>query len=165
MNRRGQSTDRVLIAEPNAELDTPCAVIAVGYRLAPEHPYPAASVDCFDALKWVVNEGPLKFDIDRSRIPVAGISALVSPPNSSRPWTEFERSHTDRITSQRWKSCSCRRHQSRSSRSSYRLAIAGAHSACVRQHGNLGIIDMARKTTRPSLRQRADDHVPTLVSW
>ncbi|MBL4884756.1 MAG: alpha/beta hydrolase, partial [Planctomycetaceae bacterium] len=33
-----------------------CAVISLGYRLAPEHPYPAAVEDCIDGVNWLLAE-------------------------------------------------------------------------------------------------------------
>ncbi|CAE6456365.1 unnamed protein product [Rhizoctonia solani] len=52
-----------------------CVVVSVGYRLAPEHPYPAAVDDCWEALQWVRAEGKEELGLDISRIAVAGVSA------------------------------------------------------------------------------------------
>jgi acetyl esterase len=51
-----------------------CSVVSVGYRLAPEHPYPAALDDALTVLKWVSNNAD-RLDIDVSRVAVAGSSA------------------------------------------------------------------------------------------
>jgi acetyl esterase len=51
-----------------------CSVIAVGYRLAPEHRYPAAAEDAYSATCYVAEHGS-DFGIDPSRIAVAGDSA------------------------------------------------------------------------------------------
>jgi acetyl esterase len=48
-----------------------CAVVSVDYRLAPEHPYPAAVDDVAAVLEWVASSA----DFDRSRLAVAGNSA------------------------------------------------------------------------------------------
>lgn len=57
-----------------AQLSPGCAVASVEYRLAPEHPYPAAVEDAYAALVWLVAQAPA-LGLDPDRVVVAGISA------------------------------------------------------------------------------------------
>jgi acetyl esterase len=52
---------------------TPCAVLSVGYRRAPEHKFPVALHDCADALKWL-REHADEFGLDLSRLVFGGDS-------------------------------------------------------------------------------------------
>ena len=51
-----------------------CAVVSVGYRLAPEHRFPTAFEDAWDALGWLAASGA-SLGLDSSRIAVGGDSA------------------------------------------------------------------------------------------
>lgn len=59
-----ESTDRLLLLYADAG---DVAVLSVGYRLAPEHPYPAGPEDCYDVAEYLAKNsteqygGPLRF--------------------------------------------------------------------------------------------------------
>ena len=59
---------RILAKKANA------IVVAVDYRLGPEHPFPAALDDAYSALNWVAQQGQ-EFNGDSSRIALVGDSA------------------------------------------------------------------------------------------
>lgn len=49
-------------------------IIAVGYRLAPEYPFPNGLNDCYDTLKLIINNAQ-QLGIDATRLAIAGDSA------------------------------------------------------------------------------------------
>jgi acetyl esterase/lipase len=51
-----------------------CAVVSVDYRLAPEHPFPAAFDDCYAVLEWLAQK-PVEANLNPSKIAVGGVSA------------------------------------------------------------------------------------------
>lgn len=55
-------------------LQVGAVVISVDYRLAPEHPYPAAPNDCYAGLNWIF-ENAQTLGIDPTKIAIAGQSA------------------------------------------------------------------------------------------
>ncbi|MEO7560751.1 MAG: alpha/beta hydrolase [Nitrosospira sp.] len=53
---------------------TPCCVLSIAYRLAPEHKFPTAVYDAQDAYRWLLSNGSV-YGIDTQRIAVGGDSA------------------------------------------------------------------------------------------
>jgi len=51
-----------------------CAVVSLDYRLAPEHTFPTAHNDAFDALQWLAANAT-KFGLDVTRMAIGGDSA------------------------------------------------------------------------------------------
>jgi acetyl esterase len=69
----GTLDSRDPICRPLAS-DADAVVVSVAYRLAPEHPFPAAVEDAYAATEYVA-DNPGEFDADPDRLAVAGDSA------------------------------------------------------------------------------------------
>jgi len=74
-----------------------CLVVSVDYRLAPEHPFPAAVEDARTALDWLESNGPT-IDADPNRLAVAGSSAGGALAAALGRWSR--RPHTPAIAHQ-----------------------------------------------------------------
>ncbi len=67
-----ESFDRVTRQLANA---SGAVCLSVDYRLAPEHPYPAAVHDARAAVRWATGDGAAQLGTDRARVVVGGDSA------------------------------------------------------------------------------------------
>lgn len=66
-------THHALCSEIAAQMDLP--VVAVDYRLAPEHPFPAAIQDCESAARWIADNPKLKLGREATGLILMGDSA------------------------------------------------------------------------------------------
>jgi epsilon-lactone hydrolase len=81
--------------------ETNSTVLAINYRLAPEHPHPAADDDCFEAYKWLISQVSSKqvFIVGDSAGGALVVSVLVrardsgiAPPQGAiliSPWVDI----------------------------------------------------------------------------
>ena len=60
-------------------------VVSVEYRLAPEHPWPAAPDDCETAALWLVEAGRQLFDTERMLIGGASAGATLADDDAASP--------------------------------------------------------------------------------
>lgn len=60
-------------------------MVSVGYRLAPENPFPAGPNDCYDAAEYLVDNGPEKFG---GELMFTGGEVLVNPRGPLSPFLQ-----------------------------------------------------------------------------
>ncbi|MGC9669682.1 alpha/beta hydrolase [Planosporangium sp. 12N6] len=70
----GTNRSRELDGDLDRAQELGWAVVAVEYRLAPEHPAPAGLEDCYAGLSWIAEHGPGR-GLDPARVVVSGNSA------------------------------------------------------------------------------------------
>lgn len=70
----GHNRTSELVGDLDRAQELGLAVVAVNYRLAPEHPDPAPVEDCYAGLVWLA-ENAASLGFDRDRIVVSGVSA------------------------------------------------------------------------------------------
>jgi acetyl esterase/lipase len=70
----------------NIATEVGAVMVSVAYRLAPEHPYPAALEDSFAALSWLADHA-VELGVDPERIAIGGISSGAGLAAALALWT------------------------------------------------------------------------------
>ncbi|OBH21850.1 alpha/beta hydrolase [Mycobacterium sp. E1715] len=137
-----------------------CTVVSVDYRLAPEHPYPAALADAGAVLRWVVTDAG-KLGLDPTRIAVAGSSAgatlaaclAQAAADGSVPPVVFQLLHQpvldDRVTP---------------SKKEFRASPAFDGEAADLMWGHYLCATTVPESAVPARRTRLDDLPPALIT-
>ncbi len=110
--RGSVAATRAIVARISAEAKVKC--LSIDYRLAPEHPFPAAMDDTFLAYEWLINEGISPKDIIVSGQSAGGGLCLalllkIKEKNISQPlgavalspWTDLSQSGKTMVTNEK----------------------------------------------------------------